>query len=100
MGKVFRDITRAYWECRLNDIPVIYVQHNGPKDHPLEKGTDGWKIHVEIAPQEGTVSLKNDPRFIPQDEPKRSIARQGNRSCYHFRNANGVLCGYDNAKSV
>ena len=25
----------------------------GPKDHPLEKGTDGWRIHAAIAPQEG-----------------------------------------------
>ena len=47
------------------------------KDHPLEKGTDGWKIHVKLHHKKGTVSLKNDPRFIPQDEPKRSIARQG-----------------------
>ena len=39
-------------ECRSNDIPVIYIQHNDSKDHPLEKGTDGWRIHA-IAPQEG-----------------------------------------------
>lgn len=29
------------------------MQHNGPKDHPLEKGTDGWKIHAAITPLEG-----------------------------------------------
>ncbi|KFM99304.1 isochorismatase family protein [Bacillus clarus] len=40
-------------ECRSNDIPVIYVRHNGPKDHPLEKGTAGWEVHSAIAPQEG-----------------------------------------------
>ena len=98
--KFLETLQELIGECRLNDIPVIYVQHNGPKDHPLEKvqmaGRSMWKLHHK----KGTVSLKNDPRFIPQDEPKRSIARQGNRSCYHFRNANGVLCGYDNAKSV
>ena len=51
--KFLETLQELIGECRLNDIPVIYVQHNGPKDHPLEKGTDGWKIHVEIAPQEG-----------------------------------------------
>ncbi|MBH0346010.1 MULTISPECIES: cysteine hydrolase family protein [Bacillus] len=51
--KFLQTLQELIGECRLNDIPVIYVQHNGPKDHPLEKGTDGWKIHVAIAPQDG-----------------------------------------------
>ncbi|PJN58990.1 cysteine hydrolase family protein [Bacillus mycoides] len=40
-------------ECRSNSIPIIYVQHNGPKNHPLEKGTAGWQVHAAIAPQDG-----------------------------------------------
>ena len=53
MGKVLQTLQELIRECRSNDIPVIYIQHNGPKDHPLEKGTDGWRIHAAIAPQEG-----------------------------------------------
>ena len=51
MGKVLQTLQELIRECRSNDIPVIYIQHNGPKDHPLEKGTDGWRIHAP--PQEG-----------------------------------------------
>ncbi|OSY14205.1 Isochorismatase [Bacillus mycoides] len=40
-------------ECRSNSIPIIYVQHNGPKNHSLEKGTAGWQVHAAIAPQDG-----------------------------------------------
>ncbi|MFC9448314.1 cysteine hydrolase family protein [Bacillus cereus] len=51
--KFLQTLQELIGECRSNDIPVIYVQHNGPKDHPLEKGTEGWRIHAAIAPQEG-----------------------------------------------
>lgn len=51
--KFLQTLQELIGECRSNDIPVIYVQHNGPKDHPLEKGTDEWRIHPTIAPQEG-----------------------------------------------
>ncbi|EEK61601.1 Acetyltransferase, GNAT [Bacillus cereus 172560W] len=52
-GKFLQTLQELIRECRSNDIPVIYIRHNGPKDHPLEKGTDGWRIHAAIAPQEG-----------------------------------------------
>lgn len=51
--KLLETLQGLIQECRSNSIPVIYVQHDGPKDHPLEKGTDGWKVHEAIAPQEG-----------------------------------------------
>ncbi|MGN4422465.1 cysteine hydrolase family protein [Bacillus cereus group sp. MYBK30-1] len=51
--KLLETLQELIQECRSNSIPVIYVQHNGPKDHPLEKGTDGWKVHAAIVPQEG-----------------------------------------------
>ncbi|MED1116099.1 cysteine hydrolase family protein [Bacillus paramycoides] len=51
--KLLETLQGLIQECRSKSIPVIYVQHNGPKDHPLEKGTDGWKVHAAIAPQEG-----------------------------------------------
>ncbi|UYX55226.1 cysteine hydrolase [Bacillus thuringiensis] len=51
--KLLKILQELIGECRSNDIPVIYVQHNGSKDDPLEKGTDGWQIHAAIAPREG-----------------------------------------------
>ncbi|MED1265241.1 cysteine hydrolase family protein [Bacillus mycoides] len=56
--KFLETLQELIGECRLNSIPVIYVQHNGPKDHPLEKGTDGWKVHAAIAPREGELVVE------------------------------------------
>ncbi|HHT7190835.1 TPA: cysteine hydrolase family protein [Bacillus cereus] len=62
-GENFLQILKELiYECRSNEIPVIYVQHNGPKDHPLEKGTDGWEIHAAIAPNtEDRIVEKTTP---------------------------------------
>jgi nicotinamidase-related amidase len=40
---------------RKNNIPVIYVQHDGGAGDELERGLEGWKIYSEIAPLEGEV---------------------------------------------
>ncbi|WP_227493776.1 cysteine hydrolase family protein [Bacillus cereus] len=56
--KFLETLQELIGECRSNGIPVIYVQHNGPKDHPLEKDTDGWKVHAAIAPQEGDLVVE------------------------------------------
>ncbi|GCE05664.1 cysteine hydrolase family protein [Dictyobacter aurantiacus] len=39
--------------ARSSNIPVIYVQHDGPKGHGLETGSARWQIHPAIAPQPG-----------------------------------------------
>lgn len=39
--------------ARDTGVPVIYVQHDGPKGDSLYKGTDTWHIHPAIAPQQG-----------------------------------------------
>jgi nicotinamidase-related amidase len=36
--------------ARTSGTPVIYVQHDGPKGHPLETHTNGWEIHPSIKP--------------------------------------------------
>ncbi|MGG0262882.1 cysteine hydrolase family protein [Bacillus mycoides] len=56
--KFLETLQELIGECRSNGISVIYVQHNGPKDHPLEKGTDGWKVHAAIAPREGELVVE------------------------------------------
>ncbi|SRR5258706_880480 len=40
-------------QARASGIPVIHVQHDGGKGHPLEAGTAGWKIHEAVKPVDG-----------------------------------------------
>jgi len=36
--------------ARASGTPVIYIQHDGPKGHPLETQTQGWELHPSIKP--------------------------------------------------
>lgn len=45
-------------QARETKTPVIYVQHDGPKGDSIEVGTDGWRIHPSIAPQEGEPVIR------------------------------------------
>ena len=37
-------IKKLLIEARASEIPVIYIQHDGAKGHPLETHTEGWRI--------------------------------------------------------
>ncbi len=37
-------------ECRNQNIPVIYIRHNGKSGDEFEAGTAGWQIYEKIAP--------------------------------------------------
>lgn len=48
--------------AREHNIPLIYTQHNGPRNSPLEKDTPGWDIHDAILPEEkDSILEKNTP---------------------------------------
>ena len=52
-GEVLQTLQELIRECRSNDIPVIYIQHNGPKDHPLEKvRMDGESMRPSLRKKE------------------------------------------------
>jgi nicotinamidase-related amidase len=51
--EVLAHINTLLAKARATGTPIIYVQHDGPKGHGLEVGTDGWQISPVIAPQEG-----------------------------------------------
>jgi len=36
-------------------MPVILVQHDGPDDHRLRTGSDGWHLRAEIAPEASDI---------------------------------------------
>jgi len=53
LSKIKGLITRA----RKAGVPVIYVQHDGDKGTPFERGKPGWPIHPAIAPKEGELVI-------------------------------------------
>jgi nicotinamidase-related amidase len=44
--------------ARASGTPVIHVQHDGGKGHPLETGTAGWKIHEAVKPLDGELVVR------------------------------------------
>jgi nicotinamidase-related amidase len=40
-------IVRLVRKARAASVPVIFVQHDGGAGHPLEKPSDGWRIHSD-----------------------------------------------------
>ena len=42
-------------EARQADVPVILIQHDGPEGHRLARGSAGWQIRAELAPQAGDL---------------------------------------------
>ncbi len=44
--------------ARVADVPVIYVQHNGPAGSVMEKDGVGWQYHRQIAPLADDVVIE------------------------------------------
>ncbi|HXM68856.1 MAG TPA: cysteine hydrolase family protein [Candidatus Acidoferrum sp.] len=40
-------------QARSARTPVVFIQHDGPKGHPLETETPAWAIHPSILPRSG-----------------------------------------------
>ncbi len=58
--ELLENLQELIQKCRSHEIPVIYVQHNGPKGHPLEKGTPEWNVHSTIAPKDGDIVIEKE----------------------------------------
>jgi nicotinamidase-related amidase len=67
--------------ARASETPVIYIQHDGPRGHPLETHTKGWEIHPSIKPldSESVVRKGESDSFfettLQQELEKRGITR-------------------------
>ena len=62
-------------KARSAYVPVIYVQHNDPG---LVKGTDFWKIHQSITPEEGDVVVQKwTPDSFHETELLESLKNKG-----------------------
>ncbi len=44
--------------ARSSGVPVVYMQHCGSADSPLERGTTGCRIHESIAPLPGELVIE------------------------------------------
>jgi len=53
--EVVGQISNLRSEARVASLPVVFVQHDGEKGHPLEVGTRGWEIHPDIRPHDGEL---------------------------------------------
>lgn len=67
--------------ARASGLPVIFIQHDGPKGHPLETHTQGWEIYPSFKPADGEqVIRKREPDSffetgLQHDLEKREITR-------------------------
>ncbi|BCB03682.1 cysteine hydrolase family protein [Bacillus sp. KH172YL63] len=55
---LLQHINGAVKYAKTNEIPIIYIRHNGKKGSPLEKGTEGWRFHERIAPGTGALVVE------------------------------------------
>jgi nicotinamidase-related amidase len=53
-------------KAHASGIPVIYVQHDGPKGHPLETHTRGWQIcpSLKLADGERVIRKRESDSFF------------------------------------
>ena len=55
---VLEQINKLLAKARASNMPIIYIQHDGEKGHPLEVGSEGWHIHPAIKPHEGDLIVR------------------------------------------
>jgi nicotinamidase-related amidase len=76
--EVLENINTLLEQARGSQVPVIYIQHDGPKGDGLEVGTVGWEIHPEIMPKEGDVIIhKRASDSFHKTTLKQELERQG-----------------------
>jgi nicotinamidase-related amidase len=57
-NRVLSNITTLLNKARASGIPILFVQHDGPKGHPLETNTANWQIHPLICPLPGDPVIR------------------------------------------
>ena len=57
-SRVLPKIKALRSRAHASKIPVIHIQHDGGKGHPLETHTKGWEIHPSIAPVDGEPVIR------------------------------------------
>ncbi|GGY05369.1 hydrolase [Paludibacterium paludis] len=57
-AQVLATLNRVIAKARKRGMPVIFIQHNGPKGSPLEPGQDGWKLHSALERHESDAVIR------------------------------------------
>jgi nicotinamidase-related amidase len=61
-------------------VPVIYIQHSGPKSAIDEPNTPGWEIHPQVAPEAGELVVhKRHPDAFQDTELQSKLDAEGVR---------------------
>jgi len=56
--RVLSNISVLLRKARSSAVPILFVQHDGPKGHPLEAEAPDWAIHPSIAPLTGEPVIR------------------------------------------
>ncbi len=65
-------------KARAAGTPVIYIQHDGAKGHPLETHTKGWEIHPLLKPADGEpVIRKRESDSFFETTLQRELKKKG-----------------------
>ena len=68
------NISRLIAKARMQDVPIVFVQHSGGKGSPLEHGTSGWNIHPAIAPMDRDIVIqKSTPDSFHQTQLQKEL---------------------------
>ena len=76
-SSVLPKIKTLLTKARASKIPVIYIQHDGAKGHPLETHTKGWQIHPSVVPADGeqVIRKRESDSFFETDLQKELVKR-------------------------
>jgi nicotinamidase-related amidase len=55
---VLSNIAELLNKARSSGMTILFIQHDGPKGHPLEVNTAGWTIHASILPRDGEPIIR------------------------------------------
>jgi nicotinamidase-related amidase len=56
--RVLSNISVLLSKARSSGRTVLFIQHDGPKGHPLEADTPAWAIHPSVSPRGGEPVLR------------------------------------------
>jgi nicotinamidase-related amidase len=76
--QVLSNVSTLLNKARSSAIPIFFIQHDGPKGHPLETETPPWAIHPSILPRSGeTVIRKKASDSFFQTELEKELKKNG-----------------------
>ena len=56
--RVLSNIAVLLSKARSSGMPVLFIQHDGPKGHPIEAETAAWAIHPSVPPLSGEPVIR------------------------------------------